>query len=856
MTVASFPFLYYFLELPKVIINNAIGGSEFPAHILGHPFEQVAYLAVLCTAYLLLAGVNGGFKYVINVYNGVVSERMLRRMRYQLFAQTLRFPLSHFRRTSQGEVIAMITGEAEPIGGFVGDSLVVPAFQGGTLLTILAFMFVQDWTLGLAAISLYPIQLYLIPKLQRQVNALAKERVRTVRRLSERIGEAVSSVEEIHGNDTSEWHRADFSRWLGIIYKIRFRIYKKKFLIKFINNFLAQLTPFFFFSIGGYLVITGGLTFGALVAVLSAYKDLAAPWKELLAWYQQMEDARVKYAQLVEQFDPSGSLPEALQTPSDQPAPRLNAGIIASNVTYEDETGIRMVEGVSFAIDPGEKVALVGGSSAGVDIVAKLLARLLLPSTGSITIGGENLAQFPEWVTGRRIAYVGPSVVLNQGTIADNLFYPLKHRPLRPAVYADEALEAWRRDENEAILAGNTTSDPAAGWIDYAAIGATDEASLLDAAIPVLQAVDFEADIRRLGLRGTLDPGDARDLIESILAARAVLHRRLQQPEYQDLVEPFEAERYIDNMTVAENILFGLPIGPTFDLEHIGDHPYMRAVLDRADLTRDFLDKGLQVTRLMVDLFRDVLPGDPLFERFSFISAEALPEYTAALRRAEATGLDHLEDADRSLLMALPFQLIPARHRLGLFEPGDIARLLAARRMFAADLPADLRGAIAFFEREHYNVAASVQDNILFGKLVYGRPQSQRAVGALLDEVVDTVGLKAAIIELGLAHEVGICGVRLPAVQRQKLGLARALLKRPDILILDQAMASLEPAAQAALMRQLLDAEGGPTLICVLASGDDRSQFDRVIAMEGGRIAEITGAGAPGPSEPSNRETR
>jgi len=137
---------------------------------------------------------------------------MLRRMRYQLFAQTLRFPLSHFRRTSQGEVIAMITGEAEPIGGFVGDSLVVPAFQGGTLLTILAFMFVQDWTLGLAAISLYPIQLYLIPKLQRQVNALSKERVRTVRRLSERIGEAVSSVEEIHSNDTSEWHRADFSR--------------------------------------------------------------------------------------------------------------------------------------------------------------------------------------------------------------------------------------------------------------------------------------------------------------------------------------------------------------------------------------------------------------------------------------------------------------------------------------------------------------------------------------------------------------------------------------------------------------------------------------------------------------------
>ena len=107
--------------------------------------------------------------------------------------------------------------------------------------------------------------------------------------------------------------RARFGKELGIVFDIRFAIYKKKFFIKFLNNFLAQLAPFFFYSIGGYLVIMGDLTLGALVAVIAAHEKLYAPWKELLSYYQLMSDARIKYEQVVIQFDPSGVRDEALQ---------------------------------------------------------------------------------------------------------------------------------------------------------------------------------------------------------------------------------------------------------------------------------------------------------------------------------------------------------------------------------------------------------------------------------------------------------------------------------------------------------------------------------------------------------------
>ena len=219
--------------------------------VFGYELGQIEYLLMLCAVFLGLVLVNGGFKYVINVYRGVVGERMLRRLRYDLFVRVLRFPLPQFRRTSQGELVSMIVAETEPLGGYMGDSIGLPAFQGGMLVTLLVFMFVQDPLLGTAAVALYPIQAWLIPKLQKKLNLKKKEKVRLARALSERIGEVVTGIREVHTHDTSRFERAGYTERVGEIYRVRVQIYRLKFFIKFVNNFIAQITPFFFYSIGG-----------------------------------------------------------------------------------------------------------------------------------------------------------------------------------------------------------------------------------------------------------------------------------------------------------------------------------------------------------------------------------------------------------------------------------------------------------------------------------------------------------------------------------------------------------------------------------------------------------------------------
>ncbi|UUX48006.1 ABC transporter transmembrane domain-containing protein [Nisaea acidiphila] len=835
LTGLSFPFLYYSLDLPKTIINEAIGGKQFPAEVFGYQLDQIPYLLLLSGIFLALVCVNGGFKYYINVYRGQLGERMLRRLRYDLYARVLRFPLPHFRRVSQGEVIPMITAEVEPLGGFIGDAISLPAFQGGTLLTILVFMFVQDPILGTAAIALYPIQGYIIPKLQRRVNALGKERVKAVRKLSDRIGESISGVQEIHANDSSRFALAGFTSRLGEIYTIRYEIYRRKFFIKFLNNFIAQLTPFFFYSIGGVLVIQGDLTFGALVAILAAYKDLSAPWKELLTYYQRKEDSRIKYEQVIEQFDPAGSLTEAQQIGEPETPVSLDGPVAFRNVGLTDDEGEVLLDGISFEVTKGDHVAITGPGGGGKDLLAMVAARLLPPTSGSVTMNGVDIAPLPESVTGRRIGYVGPVAFVFSNTIRQNLLMGAQHAPSGdpdPDFFPDSPSQ-----RADAEASGNSLDPLSANWVDYEAIG-TDEAGLKDRIAQLLKVVGLEDEVYAFGLRGSLSAESRDEIGDRILGARTQLRSRLEELGLASLVEAFDEEKFNTNASVAENLLFGTPVGDAFALDHLASDPYVRSLLDKVGLTEDFVRIGREVASTMVELFKDLPPDHEFFAQYSFISADDLPDFQLLLQRADRLGLDGMETEDRDRFLDLPFKLIPARHRLGMISDELQSRILEARKLFREELPEDRKPDLEFFSVDQFNLAASVQDNILFGKIAYGQADAGNQVGKVLAEVIESEGLRATVIEVGLDAEAGIAGSRLTTAQRQKVAMARMLLRRPDVIVLNEAVAALDSGMQAPTLARVCEEAAGRTVIFVAHRARLAQPFGRVLVMRGGRVIE------------------
>lgn len=302
--LAAMPVLYATLELPKLIVNNAIASGHFPVDLFGVPLDQTGYLVLLCGLYLGALGLNGWVKFRLNTYKGRVGERVLRRLRLETFRKWR--PIAHGPR--RAEVIPLMAQEVEPIGGFAAEAFAAPVFHGGALATILVFMFVQDPILGLAAVALTPVQLAVTPPQQRRVTALARERAGEVRRLASALS---GSPAPNHGGGAVREVGAILRR----IEIVRRRLHVAKYRMKSTNNFIVAMTPFLFYLIGGWLVIEDRLTLGALVAVLAAYKDFSSPMRELFNHARAREDARQRFEDLASYLANPGKAPGATRAP-------------------------------------------------------------------------------------------------------------------------------------------------------------------------------------------------------------------------------------------------------------------------------------------------------------------------------------------------------------------------------------------------------------------------------------------------------------------------------------------------------------------------------------------------------------
>jgi putative ABC transport system ATP-binding protein len=171
----------------------------------------------------------------------------------------------------------------------------------------------------------------------------------------------VDGIVEIRAHDTSNYERAEISTRLGRIFRIRFEFYQRKFLIKFLNNFLSQMTPFLFYSIGGYLVIVGKLDIGALVAVHRGVQGPAQPDQGA----DRLGSAATRRADQVHPGD--RAVQRRRSCAGGNAAGHRCAGAAdgrqhsrSRNLSLVDEAGDKILDGVSFEVGLDTHVAIVG----------------------------------------------------------------------------------------------------------------------------------------------------------------------------------------------------------------------------------------------------------------------------------------------------------------------------------------------------------------------------------------------------------------------------------------------------------------------------------------------------------------
>jgi putative ABC transport system ATP-binding protein len=861
----SMPTYFLSLDLPKRIVNGPIQGTGFEnpddtAHFLtvylplpdwitggsiqlfeGFEFDRVESLFALSLTFLALVAANGLFKLYINTYKGRMGERILRRLRYELVDRVLRYPLSRFRRTKPSEIASMIKDEVEPMGEFIGDAFTQPLFLGGQALTGLAFIMIQNVYLGLVTLVVVIFQAWLVPRLRRRLLVLGRQRQIEARKLAGRIGEVVEGIKDTHTNDTTNYERSIVSGTLGRLFFIRFELYQRKFSVKFINNMLIQFLAFIFYAAGGYLAIRGTLDIGQLVAVIAAYKDLPDPIRGLIDYDQRRLSVDVRYNQIIEQFSGDDIQPVSTQLPAEKPVEPLKTGYDIYNLQLIDDTGSKLIEKASAKIGVGETVAIIGSVNSGATHFTEAVARLWWLRTGRLDLDGHPINELPEHVTGQRLAYIDGDTYLPQSTIYEALTYVLKNKPVAPANPAEDEKQFHESMLEEAERAGNSELDPDAYWIDYQRIGLSGPAELETQIRKILADVDIENDIRNFGLRGTLDVKRYPELREHLIEARHKFRDKLDTLGFTDFVEPFDPDKYNNQATIGENILFGTANIESYDPSNFPSNETVRKVLRDAGLETTLFEMGKQIAATTVELFSDLSEDNPFFDQLTYMDPEMLPEYRAALNRSGNDPLEKLSTTDQDLFLRLPFAYTEARNRLGLLTDDLKSDIVKVRHQLRKVLEDSDEHAVNFFDPDRYNPAASVLDNVLLGRIASGVAEGPERVTNAIRELLDEMNLTDDIFHIGLDYNIGTGGKRLSETQRQKIHLARALLKQPDFLIVNQALNSLDTKTQQTIMETVIArAKGrdGQTfgLIWSPMNPAYAQMFDRVLIFKQGNL--------------------
>ena len=460
-------------------------------------------------------------------------------------------------------------------------------------------------------------------------------------------------------------------------------------------------------------------------------------------------------------------------------------------------------------VRPGEKLAIVGTAGGGTEALAEALVRLLWPDSGRISVKGRDLFDLPESITGRRIAYAASEAPLFQGSIRDNLLYVLKHAPLREVTYEGkrEKLRLWEIDE--ARKAGNPDFDIRSDWIDYAAAGVDGPEALFARIKHVLEVVSVANESSTSACACRSIPGAIRTSSSASRRSATPCAPGSTPRDLSGLIEPFAQGRYNSEATVAENLLFGTPVGPALAGSELVANAYFRSVLKKFALDEALYRMGLEIARTAVELFRDLPPDHPFFQQLVFMSAEEIPDYQALLQRLEGRSFAEVSAADRDKIIRLSFFYVEPRFRFGLLDDALRATIVEARHSFHEHLPEALKGSIEPYDPKSYNKSASVLDNVLFGRIGHQHADGAEKVGIIVRRVLDEIGLSDEVFNIGLEFNVGVGGRRLLTAQRQKLHVARALLKRADILVFSRPFSALDSRGQETLTRAVLEEAAG-----------------------------------------------
>lgn len=357
-----------------------------------------------------------------------VSAAALFAMRLDVYRHLQTLSPRRHAQTPMGDFVSRLNNDVAEVQRVTADTILSLLSNLVFLVGAAALMIGLSPTLTLVSVAVLPLTLWLVRRTQ---NRMATH-VKTLRERSAGIGSFL--IESLTGlklamlanaqDREANRFRAENLRFVDALLRMQLT----GFVAGAIPATAVTLSTAAVFLVGGRRVLDGELTVGALIAYLAFHARLLAPVQNLMSIYGNLVTGAVSLRRVQDVLDiPASVLDRAI-------APLVPGALAFDGVTFEDT-----LRNVSFRVEPGEWVALVGASGAGKSTVAELAARLYDPRSGRVTLGGIDLRDLPLAAVRDAVAVLEQPAIVFGGTVAENIAYA------RPEATVAEIADAARR---------------------------------------------------------------------------------------------------------------------------------------------------------------------------------------------------------------------------------------------------------------------------------------------------------------------------------------------------------------------------------------------------------------------------
>ncbi len=390
--------------LIKVAIDNYI----VPGHLDGLWGIALLYLGILA----LESGVRYWQLFLMNW----TGERVVANLRFEIFQHLQRLPLRYFDRNATGRIFTRVTSDVENLKDLFTSGLVSAAGDFLTAGAIVAAMLYLDPKLSLIAFAVLPLLIAAVVLFQEKARGAYRLIRQKVSRLNTFLQESLNGMGVIHVFGREETMARRFAG-LNAEHReanLRSLLYYAIFYpaVEVIGAIGLGLIIWY----GGGQVVQETLTLGTLVAFLEYLQRLFVPIRDLSDKYYVMQSAMASSERIFELLDEA---PEPDGTGDRISA--LRGGIDFHDVWFAYRPGEDILKGLSFTIQPGERVALVGATGAGKSTIVNLLTRLYEIDRGTIQVDGRDIRGLDLTALRRRIGLIPQDPFLFSESLGLNL---------------------------------------------------------------------------------------------------------------------------------------------------------------------------------------------------------------------------------------------------------------------------------------------------------------------------------------------------------------------------------------------------------------------------------------------------